>query len=444
MRTHAVALAVGLAAFVLYNANGREIGGYDTQPAKFAAIELAARGTLTLDRVVAAEPGYASRSAFARDRQGRYRSAYPLVDPAIAGAVAWTLAAVRVLDLDAPLAPALAATFTASLVTAVAVALAFLTARHWLSAGHAVLVALGFGLGTNVWLIAQTLSQHDVVVFGLMGAVYCLVRPPERWSPTRMLVLGALLAITGAARPQVAPAIAVLLAGTSLRAGWRLGALAAAPVALAGLAVIGTNLYWFGHPLGGMAATEALHPYVHGVTGTFSSTPWVGAAGLLASPSRGILVFSPVVLVVLAAAPRLWNEGLRGPLALCLAAGAVQFSLYASYTVWWGGHTYGPRYMIDILPLTVPLAAAGVQNLRGQLAGILTVLALAWSVGVAATGAFVFPAERWNTDPVNIDTNHDRLWNWRDLQFVRCWQAGLNDRNFMLFTSEAFRRAPEQ
>ena len=44
---------------------------------------------------------------------------------------------------------------------------------------------------------------------------------------------------------------------------------------------------------------EALHPDVHAVTGSLSSEPWRGAAGLLISPSRGLLVYSPIVIYAL-------------------------------------------------------------------------------------------------------------------------------------------------
>jgi hypothetical protein len=435
-------LALALLAFVIFNANGREIGGYDSQPAKFAAIELARYGTLTLDRVVAEVPQYAERSAFARDRQGHFRSAYPIADAILAGGVAWLLGITGLIDLDAPLVSALNAKLTASAIAACAVWLAFLTARRRTSAGAALLIALGFGFGTNLWLSAQTLSQHETAVLGLMGAVLALAVPQERLSVGRLLTAGAWLALAGAARPQVAPAIAVLCASVVVRADWRRVPAVVLPVALVGSALVATNLYWFGHPLGGMASTEALHPQVHAVTGTFSTTPWIGAAGLLVSPSRGLLVFSPVVLVTLAGITAARRERWRGDLVWCITAAAVQFALYAAYTVWWGGHSYGPRYAIDLLPLLVPLAAASTTAIAGRrpLKAAAVVL-FVWSTAVAWTGAFSFPGERWNTDPVNVDIHHERLWHWRDPQFVRCWRYGLNDRNFMLFDRVAVRRA---
>ena len=70
----------------MYNANGREIGSYDSQPTKYAARELLLRGTLSLNHVVGRTPQLAERPAFVTAENGRYRSAYSPV-PAIAAAV---------------------------------------------------------------------------------------------------------------------------------------------------------------------------------------------------------------------------------------------------------------------------------------------------------------------------------------------------------------------
>jgi hypothetical protein len=123
---------------------------------------------------------------------------------------------------------------------------------------------------------------------------------------------------------------------------------------------------------------------------------------------------------------------------LCAAA-AAQYALYSLYSVWWGGHTYGPRYMLDVLPLLIPAAAFGVDALRGPLRLTLASAALVWSVTVAAIGAFNHPQDRWNIDPQDVDRFHERLWDWSDMQIVRCWNAGPNAQNFSLFSWSAVR-----
>ena len=121
----------------------------------------------------------------------------------------------------------------------------------------------------------------------------------------------------------------------------------------------------------------------------------------------------------------------------------MQLAAYSTYSVWWGGHTYGPRYALDLLPALVPLAASGLEWLWPRAAWRwLAAAALTWSLAVSATGAFCYPADQWNTTPGDIDLRHRRLWQWRDPQILRCWHAGLSPQNFALFTRAAVNSQP--
>jgi hypothetical protein len=91
----------------------------------------------------------------------------------------------------------------------------------------------------------------------------------------------------------------VLLAGFAWRMGWRRALGPATTVALALAALMAAQWRWFGHPLGAMPGLTALHPSLHAVAGPLSETPWTGIAGLLVSPNRGLLLFSPVVIIAL-------------------------------------------------------------------------------------------------------------------------------------------------
>lgn len=437
MQTRLLAFTLFLTAFIVYNSNGREIGSYDSQPTKFTAMALALHHELTLDATVERLPPLSQRPGFAIDREGHYRTAYPVFPAIVAGGLAIALSAVQVIDLRAPAASGLVATLTASLLTALAVALAFLLARRRLSSTASLALAAGLGFGTNLWAVtSRTLWQSETAVAALMGALLCLSVPAEPLRPRRLWWASLLLGLAGAARPQLAPAIGVLALSIALRRGQRVDALALLPLAVISAAVVGVNMLWFGHPLGAVPRLEALHPNVHGVTGSFGN-PLAGAAGLLVSPSRGLLVFSPIVAVAAGAWPSLRDEGWRNDLRWIAAAALAQFAFYASYIVWWGGHTYGPRYAIDILPLLVPLAAAGLPWwVANRWRRSFVAAALAWSVGVAATGAFVYPHEGWNSDPSDVDRNHERLWEWRDSQIIRCWKAGPSPQNFSLFEIE--------
>lgn len=431
---------LALACFVCFNANGRELGTYDSQPSKFLAREILTSHTLTLDATVAKQPAYGERPGFVRTADGHFRSAYsvlPAIETAIVG---WPLAALRIIDPWGPLTPNLLAKLTASLLSSLAVLFAFLTARRYASDAVSAFVALGFGLGTNIWALAsQTLWQHESVLAGLSIALYYLTAPTIT---TRGLWIASFgLGVAGWARPQVAPVVAVLaLCLVTRRGGGVRDVLALIPLAICGGIAVWLNMRWFGHPLGAVPHLEALHPTLHGVDGSLSATPFRNALGLLFSPSRGLVVFSPIVLVTLLSLPRAWEEGMRGGvLVWCWLAAIEQFAVYAGYSVWWGGYTYGPRYLIDLLPLLVPLAAAGATVLARTRIGVAAgSAALAWSVLLAATGAWCYPADAWNTDPVNVDRNHERLWEWRDPQFVRAWRRGAHRDNLSFLLEGAF------
>ena len=438
-----LAAAIFLLLFLVYNANGREIASYDSQPAKFATRELLQRGTITLNHVVGTTPQLLDRAPFVAAADGNYRSAYSPTPVLLAAGVAWPFYKLGILDIRAPLAPPLIAKLAAATLTAAAVALLFFTALRWVPRNRALWIALAVGTGTGYWsTVSQTLWQHESAALGMALAVWAFTRPTEHMDVRAAVLMGVGLGIAGTSRAQLTVAIAVLLLGMFARTRPRLAVLSGAIVAVFAAVLVFTNIRWFGHPLGAVPFLESLHPTVHATEGSFHLNV-AGPAGLLVSPNRGLLVFSPVVLVALAGFPRAFQAGWSSPVWWCALAAVCQYLLYGSYTVWWGGHTYGPRYMLDVLPLLVPVAAVLVAALRTTSIMRATVtVALAWSVTVGATGAFCYPQERWNTDPVDIDRNHQRLWSWSDMQIVRGWKRGPSPTNFRLFNRASFRVPP--
>lgn len=432
-------LFVGLCA--VYSANGRESGSTDSQAAKYLARDIVLHHTLTLEATVAAQPLLGERAAFARDREGRWRPAYGVVPGLVAAVPATLLHASGAIDMAAPRAPNLIAALTATILTAAAVTLVFLALRRSGHENAALLTALALGLGTNYWAtVSQTLWQHESVAFGLALALWSWWRRP---SPSLLyLILGGCgLAFAGAARMQVAPMILVWLGGIAATAGWRRALVPAGIVAGVGLVEIARNLVWFGHVLGASTATESLHPLLHDLPGPLASEPWWNALGLLISPSKGLLLYSPIVLVAVFALGLVRRTADWSSVRWLVAAAGVQFILYSWYAVWWAGHTFGPRYLMDVLIPLTPLGAAGAcWILQRRVARWVAAGALAWSIAVSAMGAFVYPNERWNTWPVDVDRHHDRLWEWRDSQISRALRSRPSPQNFNLFNRSAVRR----
>jgi hypothetical protein len=238
--------------------------------------------------------------------------------------------------------------------------------------------------------------------------------------------------------------IAVLLVWLAARVGLRRALGSSAIIASAAAIVIATNFVWFGHALGATPALySAQETIAHGTTGPFGE-PWVGAAGLLVSPSRGLFIFSPVWLVAFAGFRPLARIDRSLGVRWLVGASVVQFIVYSGFSVWWGGHTFGPRYILDVLIPISPVLALGIARVfRARLAAWSTFALLAWSIGVAGLGAFVYPNDGWNTDPDDIDRDHARLWDVADSQIPRALHQSPSPQNFDLFTRAAIRRPVE-
>jgi MFS family permease len=438
-----VALAILIVLFAVYNSNGREIGNFDSQPNKLAAREFLLRGTLSLNHVVGRFPPLADRYSFVLDRQNRYRSAYSPVPAILAAAIAWPFWQLHLLDIRAPGAPAVIAVLAASIMTSLSVALAYLIARTRTTRRRAILLAIGLGLGTGYWTtVSRTLWVHETAIFGLTIAVLALMGPEERLSVRRAAVAGAGLALAGTARPQLAPMIAVLLGTLFWRATWRSSLIAVAIVGVACALLMIENYRWFGYALGPVSQMTAVNNELHRTSSSFR-LGLEGFGGLLVSPSRGLFVFSPIVLIALAGVRLAIRESWRSPLRACALAAGAQYVLYSTYAVWWGGHTYGPRYMLDVMPVMVPLAAAALEQIRfTALTRGIVGTALAWSIAVSALGAFCYPNDQWNVDPDDVDRHHARLWSWSDTQIRRCLERGPSPQNFNLFNADAFTVPP--
>jgi hypothetical protein len=189
--------------------------------------------------------------------------------------------------------------------------------------------------------------------------------------------------------------------------------LAAPAAALVGL-VASYNLHFFGGWLGGYGS------YVS----SFSAGRIADRlAGLLVSPGRGLLVYYPLTLVafgLLAWRPRT----LADPTAASAAAGVVAtIALVASYETWWGGWSYGPRYLSEIEPLIALLVGFSWRDLGAGQRRALGIacfgLLLPWGILVQAVGVYSRAAIAWNGSPRDIDQAPERVWDLVDNPIAR-------------------------
>jgi hypothetical protein len=134
---------------------------------------------------------------------------------------------------------------------------------------------------------------------------------------------------------------------------------------------------------------------------TGSSSLWqtplyVGIAGLLVSPGRGLLVYSPIAILGLWGAVRVWRDPVWKDLRPVSLAAAAMLLLAAKWFDWWGGWWYGYRPIVDMVILLAFLAIPVVPWIKGRRRALLCASLCCWSFGVQALGAYSYDGSGWN------------------------------------------------
>ena len=222
---------------------------------------------------------------------------------------------------------------------------------RWLAPG----VAVGFALGSPWWSAnSQALWSHTGSSLWIaLFLSFTWGRSQLSWR--RAALAGVLLALAAWCRPShlVSMAVVACVLLADARERRCLPAFCAAGAAGLGLMAI-SHLALYGDPLG---------PYIRQLLGlglgkeavaggaTHAGLP-AALAGMLLSPSAGLLVFCPWVLLAFKPWTTVWRQGWWGRSALLIVV--IQTLLIARNPLWWGGWCYGPRLFADILPFLVP------------------------------------------------------------------------------------------
>lgn len=353
--------------------------------------------------------------------RGEPRTIFP-VGVSVLAVPAVAIAALVSPDFEARLAHSVPDSFeklVASFYGALAVALLVpvVVARVG-SVPIAVAVALIFGFGTSMWSTAtRALWQHGPLM--LMYVVTMVVLERARTRPTALSYVGLPLAAAYVIRPTALVPIAVIGLYVLIRAP------SAVPRAI--LWAIAVLAPWIVYNLVTCGAPYPSYydPFRLSTTTTF----WEALAGNLVSPGRGLLVYSPILLVALVGFIYAVRRTEHRDLALGYGVIVVlHWILVSRFPHWWLGASYGPRVMSDVLPFMVwylPFAFAAVSDLRGfiragAVAGIVLLAGI--SVAMHAQGATRQYGYLWNAIPLNIDNHPNRVWDWSDPPFLRTRQ----------------------
>ena len=330
-------------------------------------------------------------------KAGRYVSMYG-PGAGLTAVPAFAVAELVFGDLAArPRALWYTAKVTASVLVAGSAVLLFLALLTYTDRARAALLALTYGLGTCVWSTSsQTLWQHGPNVFFLSLGTFLFLRAPlGRWAAAGC---GLSYAVATACRPNsalVLVAVGAYLLWSSRKQLVPFGLGAAGPLVL--LAAFNVQHHGspirFGQTLRGAAEAEA----ITGAPGAWHTPLLEGLAGHLVSPSRGLMVFSPFLLLALWGVWRIWRDGTYFKLRPLSVAVVAILLLSSKWYYWWGGWSFGYRLIVDITVLLALFVAPVVDDVfrrKWTLAIFMTLVA--WSVGVQVLGAFAYNLRDWN------------------------------------------------
>lgn len=279
---------------------------------------------------------------------------------------------------------------TAALLTAWTLVLLFQTLRSRMDDKPALLAALLFGFTTPVWTIsANGMWPHTLTVLGIVGMAWAADR--ERW-----WLVGLFGGIALWGRIHVAVVCAVL---GLLVALWRRKPTIAVAAGLASGALLTLMTVWTRWMYGSWDPTAAYR--MGDFTGYAGQNRLdvLNHLGFWLAPDRGILVWTPLVLVLMAALVRNWRD--LPDWSRALVFGGIAYTLLqGTFNRFSGGDTfYGYRLGLEILACLAPAMALSAHRM-GHVARRLFV-----PVAVVQF-AMIFPGAVSNT----YFTSADEVW----------------------------------
>ncbi len=305
----------------------------------------------------------------------------------------------------------------ASFFCALTAVVIFSIARLRLPTSYAITIVFIFAFCTSSWSISsRALWQHGPSMLMLSFALYLLLKENKEGSALHYIAIP--LALAFIVRPT--NAIPILFISLYILINYRHAflkyLLVAAPFAIVYFTY---NISIYGD----------MFPSYTQLNRVFYATNLMEAlVGNLISPSRGVFVYSPVLILSIYGFIQFFpckNDMFNSLVFLVLVIIFCHWLLISSFPIWWAGHSYGPRFFADMMPLFMyPIVLVFEKIISLQTTKKLVILVaiaplIMFSFYVHYKGAYIHAVYEWNVTPTNIDSDSDRLWDWNDSQIFR-------------------------
>lgn len=274
---------------------------------------------------------------------------------------------------------------TTTVVFAILGMVLFATARRMDSpAGAAAIMVLSYGFGSIAFIHAMLFGGHQIaagfsfIAFAIIFAVKSrtnLVGTKTKIWVFMAGVLSGFAAISDFTTAFIAAVLGIYVISLpikiSTKAAFVLGGFVGAG------ALFGYNTACFGGPLNMPYGYLTGKPFSEGASrGFFGITiPRLSSLiFLLFSPARGLFFIMPIFLFSGFGLKRMWHEhGYHREVICILTIFFGYLCINGGFYGWHGGWTYGPRYLVPMLPfLALPLAFAPLRTLSFALSLMLS------------------------------------------------------------------------
>jgi len=283
----------------------------------------------------------------------------------------------------------------------------------------AIATALCFGLATLAWPYTQTFFSDPVCGWGLFTAFYGLLAFAQTGRKRYLLAAGIAWGLAYLTRVINLITLPVYLIGLLVVLNqqfqhgyakfsegilgsdrhnflhlfqprmypslWRPLASFLIPIVLAGLC----SLWWNWLRYGSIWESG----YVE--TERFDAAWLMGISGLIMGPARGLIWYSPVLILGLWGSRWFWRNQ-RWVLGAVLSLSAIYIAVYGKWYMWHGGFSWGPRFLVPLMPfltlLTGPVWAWWLDSKQGgwnMIGRIVVLLLLIASIGVQWLGILI-------------------------------------------------------
>lgn len=407
--------------FLIYISSVRFMGTIDGAPTRMLPLSILQEGDFDLDEYTPRDKEDFVWFVFI-DTGNHYISKYPVLSAILALPI-YAIPYFAGVEFTSTLVITLAKVSAAMITTFSAMFLLFIF-RKYISEKWSIFLTIAYALGTSSWSISsQDLWQHGASQLFLIITVYLLLKSKK--TDLFYVLIGLSIGLAVAARYLNIIFAALFLIYILYRYRQKIVATILGVILPVSLVAIYQSYYLDKPWQTGYSCGPFINRSVSCIEGWHSNF-WDGFGGLLVSPSRGLFVFTPFLIISLLGIWKIWNkkkiENQLDNILLFkyISVGVIIFTIIMSkWWAWYGGYTYGPRMMVDIVPylmlFLIPVVTGGYFKKKSLI--IIFSLLVVFSVFAQFTGIIYWDGG-WDDMSDTLSSDHSWLWDWSNSQLV--------------------------